>query len=291
MKENILVTGSNGQLGRELQLLQSLIPNYNLLFFDSKLWNITDDNRSHELFSLYKPKILINCAAYTAVDLAESQVELAYAINSNAVNSLSQICADTNTLLIHISTDYVFHGNSAEALKEDSPKNPQGIYAKSKSKGEDYIIASKAKYLIIRTSWVYSQFGSNFVKTMLKLAETKTELSVVNDQLGCPTHAASIARFLTYLLTHFTLEELYSKTGIYHYSDANPTNWNAFAKKIFELTNRDIRVNAISTAAFNAKANRPLFSVLNTEKVKKTFEYIIDDWEVELKKCLALLNE
>ena len=290
MNPKVLISGSTGQLGQELFLIKDLFHNYDLLFFDRNAWNISNVDQTKALILEHRPTFIINCAAFTAVDLAEDQADQAFLINSEAVKTLADYCHEYNIFLIHISTDYVFHGTNAIALEENSIKNPQGIYAKSKSLGEDYIIDSKCMHIILRTSWVYSQFGNNFVKTMLRLGATRKELAVVNDQNGCPTHAASIALFIAYLLQHYKLETLQEKAGIYHYSDSNPTNWFEFANKIFEIAAMDVKVNAISTVEFNAKAPRPLFSILDTQKLQNTFNYKIHDWDLELNKCMRLLN-
>lgn len=290
-KMKILISGANGQLGHELKLVLTLLESYECIFLEKKDWDITNHEQSIQLFEFHHPHIVINCAAYTAVDKAETETSIAYDINANSLIYLTSLCKNYDTLLIHFSTDYVFHADTINAFSESHPKSPLSVYALSKSKGEDIIISSDCNYLIFRSSWIYSQFGHNFVKTILRLTKTKSELSVVNDQVGCPTHAASIAQFLFHLLDTYSLTHLEHCKGIYHYTDLGKTTWFEFAKAILEYQNIHIKLTPITTEQFNAQAARPPFSLLDTTKLRNTFHYNPEHWIVELHKCLKLLRD
>ncbi len=277
----ILVTGANGQLGKELQRLAHRFHQYEFIFLAKEDLPIHHFEMVRHYFSVYHPGYLINCAAYTAVDRAESEKERAFQINGEAVGVLAAVCKQHATRLIHISTDYVFDGTATEPYKEDSPTNPQSVYGASKLEGEKQALQYNPDSIIIRTSWVYSEFGKNFVRTMLKLMQEKGEINVVNDQFGSPTYAADLAEAILQILTSGKW-----KHGIYHYCNDGIISWYDFAVAIKELTESKCKVNPIPTTAFPTAAKRPAYSVLSTDKIQATYNIAIKDWKESLGACL-----
>ena len=292
MPKNILITGANGQVG---EAFQSLLENkkrtddVNHFYFTSKETLDISDKESLEAFvDKYNIDIIVNSAAYTAVDSAEENEALAYKVNKEAVENLAEISKQYGIQLIHISTDYVFDGTSHTPLLETDSVNPQGIYAKSKRAGEEAILSIKpAGAIIIRTSWVYSTTGQNFVKTMLRLGTQKDEINVVCDQIGTPTYARDLARAI---LTMIESEHESKEVEIYHYSNEGNCSWYDFAQAIFEIAQVDCKVNPISTKAYPTPAKRPSYSVLNKEKIKKEYQLNIPYWRDSLKSCISLLD-
>lgn len=275
----ILVTGANGQLGQALKK-NAKSPN-SLHFTDSSSFNITNKTQMKAVFEKVQPKVIINTAAYTQVDKAETEAEQAFHLNANAVKNLSELCVKYNCALLHISTDYVFDGKQTAPYKETDAPNPITVYGKSKLAGEQAILESGLQnYVIIRTSWLYSEFGHNFYKTMLRLAESHTELKVVNDQRGCPTNANELAKALLVVASKINSEN----SGVYHYSNEGETTWFGFAKAIFEKYNDAVNVHPVSTSEFPTKAQRPAYSVLDSTKIKKTFNLEIPNWRAALEK-------
>ncbi len=298
VKKNILVTGANGQLGSEIRYLvmndelgimneKSVIQNYNFYFTDRNKLDITNKKELKEFIDKNNIKIIINCAAYTAVDKAEEEKELANLINFEAVKYLSEISKKYNIFLIHISTDYIFDGKSYIPYKEDDKPNPQSVYGLTKLKGEEAFINSKAKGIIIRTSWVYSSFGNNFVKTMLKLAKEKEELGVIFDQIGTPTYARDLAKIILKIIdkNHEKLNNF--KAEIFHFSNEGVCSWYDFAKAIFEINNIDIKVNPLQSKEYKTLAQRPYYSVLNKSKIKNEFNINIPYWKDSLRECIT----
>ena len=283
----ILVTGSNGQLGSEIKLLTQ--ENKNFFFTDKSLLDIKDSNKIKQFCINNQITHIINCAAYTAVDKAESEKELVNQINHIAVKNLAEISKELNIILIHISTDYVFDGKNYIPYKENNKTNPQGVYGKTKLDGEIAFQKSGAKGIIIRTSWVYSEYGNNFVKTMLKLSKSKDKLCVVFDQVGTPTYAKDLAKTILKILKTKKLNYLYAE--IYHYSNEGVCSWYDFAKEIFELSNIDIEVNPIETKDYPMPAKRPKYSVLNKAKIKNDFDINIPYWKDSLEEMLKDFNE
>lgn len=283
----ILVTGANGQLGNELQVLAPDFADYRFLFVTKEELNIADAVRLEKYFSAYTIDFCINCAAYTAVDKAESESENAFLINGTAVATLAAICKKNNTQLIHISTDYVFDGTAKQPYKETDKTNPVSAYGKSKLQGEELAIQNAPSTIIIRTAWLYSSFKANFVKTMFRLMKEKETINVVNDQFGCPTYAADLATAILHIIVSGKSKE---NSGIYHYTNAGSTNWYDFAVAIKILTDSNCSVNSITTAQYPTTTKRPAYSVLDTTKIKETFKLLIPDWEVSLEKCLSLLK-
>jgi len=276
----VLVTGASGQLGQALQAIAPSYPELTFHFASSGEADITDRSGLDEIFSRLKPDFCINAAAYTAVDKAESEPEKAFAINKLGARNLAEVCHSNNATLIHISTDFVFDGNKETPYSESDSTHPQSVYGQSKRDGEREIEKILPRHYIIRTSWLYSQFGHNFMKTMLRLAQERSSLSVVNDQMGTPTHAVDLAKALIAII--LSRKEAY---GIYHYSNEGIATWYDFAKKIFEVNNIDIQVHPIPTSAYPTPAKRPKYSVLNKSRIKKEFEISITHWEDALKNA------
>ena len=281
----ICIVGSNGQLGSEFFFLKNMDNRWTFLPFD-KL-NIINRKKLLIFFRQNKFNFLINCSAYTAVDKAEDDKEGAFAVNEFGVKNLVDGCKIHDTKLIHISTDYVFDGVNPNGYDENSITNPLSIYGKSKRSGEIVIENSKIKSIIIRTSWLYSTFGNNFVKTMLRLSKNNKSVGVVADQFGSPTYARDLANGIIKILED---KDYKWKTGgeIFHYSNSGYCSWYEFAKKIFELKNIKIKVNKLVSEEFKTKAKRPKFSILINNKFKSTFNTQINSWEEALK---SMLNE
>jgi len=278
----ILVTGADGQLGRAIK--EVVGDNPNVIFMAKKDLNITDTDALHAIFKKHEPEVLINTAAYTQVDAAENHSEMAYAINAEAVKKLAEACKKYHSKLIHISTDYVFDGSAKAPYKETQSTNPITLYGKSKLAGEGYILNSGlTDFAIVRTSWLYSNFGHNFYKTMLRLAATKTEISVVEDQLGSPTYALHLADALITIAGKLNTQN----TGLYHYSNTSATSWYGFAKAIFEDKNLPVQVLPIPTSAFPTAAKRPVYSVLDSRKLQETFQIMIPTWKEGLQHCIS----
>jgi len=285
---SILVTGANGQVGRELQELSEHYP-YTFYFTDRTSLDITDSKRVQDFITRNAITHIINCAAYTAVDRAEEEKELAELINHHAVENLAKICKAKDITLIHISTDYVFDGMNFRPYQETDSTNPINHYGLTKLQGEEAIKKVAPKGLIIRTSWVYSPFGKNFVKTMLHLAKTKNRLSIVWDQIGTPTYAKDLAKTILELLSHEKLSAKQSE--IYHYSNEGVCSWYDFAKAIFEIEGIDMRIDPIQTENYPTPAKRPHYSVLDKSKIKNDFSITIPYWRESLKECLQRLND
>lgn len=284
MKQKILVTGSNGQLGKELKQLASTFPQFEFIFLSREDLPIHHFEMVRHYFNTYNPQYFINCAAYTAVDRAEQEKDKAFQVNAEAVGMLAAVCAAHHTQFIHISTDYVFDGTATQPYKEDAPTNPQGVYGATKLEGEKQAIALNPDTIIIRTSWVYSEYGKNFVKTMLKLMAEKEEISVVNDQIGSPTYAADLAGAILQIITSYNWQP-----GIYHYSNEGAISWFDFALAIKELTGSNCNVNAIPTSQYPTPAKRPAYSVLEKTKIQKAFGIELKDWKESLAVCLGKL--
>jgi dTDP-4-dehydrorhamnose reductase len=284
----ILVTGANGQLGNELKALSKEYSEFNFLFTSRNKLSIEETESVQSFFTKNKINYCINCAAYTAVDKAESERDKAFKINAEAVGELAKICSGHKTKLIHISTDYVYDGNSSTALKEDFPVGPVNIYGVSKLKGEELALQNNPSTLIIRTSWVYSSFGNNFVKTMIRLLTEKNEINVINDQVGSPTYAADLAEVIMQFVEQ--MEKGKSFSGIVNYSNAGITTWYNFAEEIKSLIHSDCKINPIPTTSYPTPAKRPLYSVLDTSKVKTLLQIEIPSWKDSLKKCVEVLE-
>lgn len=275
----VLVTGSSGQLG---QSLQYLAPNYQeiqFVFCTSADLNITDIAQCHAVFKQYQPDYCINAAAYTAVDKAESEPEKAQIINVIGAKNIAEVCKAYNTVLLHISTDFVFNGTKKSPYTEEDIPNPTGVYGKTKREGEIAVQQTWEKHFIVRTSWVYSQFGHNFMKTMLRLASERDTISVVNDQIGTPTNAVDLADALVQIILTDNRQTTTDNFGIYNFSNEGQCSWYDFAKKIFEINKTQIELKAIPTSSFPTPAQRPAYSVLDKSKIKNTFGLSIKNWD------------
>lgn len=270
----VLVTGASGQLGQALRDIAPGYRNIEFYFASSSEADVTDSTSLEKVFSKIKPDYCINAAAYTAVDKAESDNENAHKVNVEGAANIASICKEYNTVLIHISTDFVFDGNKATPYTEEDETNPQGIYGMTKRDGEVEIQKNLKEHYIIRTSWLYSHYGNNFMKTMLRLATEKQALGVVNDQTGTPTYAVDLAEAIMAIINSGKKEY-----GIYHYSNEGETTWYGFAKKIFEVNGIVIDLKPIPTEAYPTPAKRPSYSVLDKSKIKKVFGIEISDWE------------
>jgi dTDP-4-dehydrorhamnose reductase len=279
----VLVTGSSGQLGQSLQFIAPNYPQIDFVFCDSKTLNITNIENCEAIFSKYNPDFCINAAAYTAVDKAESEFEKVFAINVTGVKNLAQVSKKHDTILLHISTDFVFDGSKTKPYIETDIPNPTGVYGQTKLDGEKVIQQIWEKHFIIRTSWVYSQFGNNFMKTMLRLASERDTISVVNDQIGTPTNAVDLAEILVKIILTDNRQPTTDNFGIYNFSHEGQCSWYDFAKKIFEINNININLLPIPTSSFPTLAKRPSFSVLDKRKIKTVFGIEINNWEESLK--------
>ena len=277
---NILVTGGNGQLGSELREIAPNYPDYNFLFTDVKQLDITSHTAVKEFIEINNINVIINCAAYTAVDKAESEPELADAINHLAVANFARLAKDKNIRLVHISTDYVFDGTNHKPYVETDTPNPKSVYGVTKLDGELAMQQiNPANSIIIRTSWVYSKFGNNFVKTMLRLAETRDEISVVADQVGSPTNAADLAKVILTILPQIENNSV----ELFHYSNEGVCSWYDFAKAIFEIKEISIKVKPIESKQYPTPAKRPFYSVLNKTNIKERYLLEIPYWRETLR--------
>ncbi len=279
----ILVTGSNGQLGSELRAIESNYPQYSFTFTDIEELDLTKKDEVNSFLEENKIDVCINCAAYTAVDKAEDEQELALLINKDAVENLAKACENVDARLVHISTDYVFDGTNHKPYEDTNQPIPNSFYGLSKLKGEQTLVDNIDDFVIIRTSWLYSTFGNNFVKTMIRLGNERDELGVVVDQIGTPTYAADLAKAIM-----ATVES--ENTGIYHYSNQGAISWYDFAKAIMEIKHIDCKVNAIESKDFPAKANRPFYSVMNKAKIAKDFNIEVPYWLDSLKMMIGKLQ-
>ncbi|MCZ8144473.1 dTDP-4-dehydrorhamnose reductase [Flavobacterium sp.] len=292
----VLVTGANGQLGQSLRFIEGNHPDIQFVFCSSSDLDITNLNNIKQVFEQFKPNYCINAAAYTAVDKAESEPEKAHLINVDGAKNLAEVCKQTNCILLHISTDFVFDGTKKTPYTEEDQPNPTGVYGQTKLDGEKAIQAIFDNYYIIRTSWVYSQFGNNFMKTMLRLASERDALSVVNDQVGTPTHAVDLAECLVTIIGQnerviLSADEGQQPTthnfGIYNFSNEGQCSWYDFAKEIFRVNNISINLQPIPTTSYPTPAQRPSYSVLDKSKIKSVFGVKIEQWKESLVKTIS----
>ena len=281
----ILVTGANGQLGKELKQLEGTYPGCRFIFLSREDLPIHHFELVRNFFKGYTPQYLVNCAAYTAVDKAETEKDLAFQVNGEAVGVLAAVCREFGTKFIHISTDYVFDGDATTPYSTDAPVNPQTVYGASKLMGEQEAVRYNPSSIIIRTSWVYSEFGKNFVKTMRKLMSERTELNVVNDQLGSPTYAADLAMVIMQIITGGNWIP-----GIYHFSNTGVISWYDFAVAIRELSGLSCQLHPISSAQYPTPAKRPAYSAMKTSGIFSTFGVTPVSWKESLQLCLQKLN-
>ncbi len=289
---SILVTGSNGQVGQELNALTAQFENFDFVFVDVAEMDITNPESVQAYFTKHNFDYCINCAAFTAVDKAETEKDLAYAVNVEGVKNLATSCVLHQTQLIQISTDYVYHNNQNTPFKEGNETNPQGVYAATKLQGDEVAQQILPMSTVIRTSWVYSTFGHNFVKTMIRLGTERDTLGIIFDQIGTPTYAHDLALAMLTIIQKVENGDIdkAKMAGVFHYSNEGVTSWYDFAKAIFRIENIECKVNAIETKDYPTPAKRPPFSLLNKHKIKTTFEIEVPHWEESLAKCLENLR-
>jgi len=287
---NILVTGSNGQLGSEIKDIIANYKYFSFFFMDLPELDICNSNHLDAFFKDKKINIVINCAAYTAVDKAEHNSEIANKVNSEGVSNLIKALDKVNGKLIHISTDYVFDGYNSQPYLESDPVNPIGVYGETKRAGELAVLNSNLDALVIRTSWLYSSFGNNFTKTMLRLGGEKESLNVICDQLGTPTYAKNLAKTCLEILSGHRSSNISEKGNLYHYSNEGVASWYDFAISIMELAELNCKVKPIHTKDYPTLAKRPQYSVLNKTKIKEDFKIEIPYWRDSLKKCINKLK-
>ncbi|KAF2081165.1 dTDP-4-dehydrorhamnose reductase [Flavobacterium sharifuzzamanii] len=277
--KKILVTGATGQLGSELSVLAPLYNQYEWVFADRTQITLDNLEMLQSQLEIICPDIICNCGAYTAVDKAESEKDLAFKVNHLAVELIAKYAKENNVKLIHVSTDYVFDGDSSIALNEEAKTNPINVYGESKLAGEIACLKENPESIIIRTSWVYSKFGNNFVKTMQRLMQERDEINVVNDQIGSPTYAADLAQAMIDII-----EFPKWVSGIYNYSNEGEISWHEFALSIKELGNYNCKIGGIPSSSYPTPAKRPNYSLLNKEKIKAVYNLNIPDYKKSLKK-------
>ena len=285
--KKVLVTGANGQLGWELQQAAKANPNFEFIFLDRNAMDLSIPRGLLEIIESYAPSAIINTAAYTAVDKAETEKSLAHIINADAVAELATIAKNKNIPFITYSTDYVFSGNAAIPYVTDTQLAPVNYYGKTKADGEQMALAANPDSIIIRTSWVFSSNGNNFVKTMIRLMKERDSLNIVGDQQGRPTYAKDLATASIQILN--ALNQGVPVKGIYHYANAGETTWFDFAQKIKELAGLDCNLTPINSDQFPTPAKRPNYSVLDTRKIEKDLNLHIPHWETALKDCIEKL--
>ena len=286
LQKKILITGANGQLGNCFQRLEEDYSlNYEFIFASSKDLDITDEASVESYFENLKPDFCVNAAAYTAVDLAESEEEKAYSVNAYGVENLAKVSKKYNVIFIHVSTDYVFNGETNISYDEDNFTDPIGVYGNSKRKGEELALEENDKTIILRTSWLYSEFNKNFVKTMLNLFSIKDELNIVADQFGQPTNANDLAEAIMKII-----ETENKHYGIFHFSNYPETTWFDFAKEIAELNGSTLKLNPITTDQYPTPAKRPMRSTMALDKIEKLYKIEPKRWEVSLEECIEILN-
>ncbi len=284
---NILVTGANGQLGSAIKDNVHGVVNCNIYFTDVEELDIS---KSKEIIDYLLEKdidVVINCAAYTAVDRAEEDSDRAQLVNATAVNSIVKACEIAKARLIHVSTDYVFNGEQYKPLTEDMVVRPLGVYGITKREGEEYVLNSQIESIIIRTSWLYSSYGNNFVKTMMRLGKEKEELGVIFDQVGTPTYADDLAVFILQIINNQKKLDEFGK--VYHFSNEGVASWYDFAIAIMEISKIDCKVKPLRTEDYPTPAKRPHYSIMDKSKTKKTFNVEIPYWRDSLKKCIDLI--
>jgi dTDP-4-dehydrorhamnose reductase len=282
--KTVLVTGGDGQLATCIKQVVEKVENLKFIFKNATDLDITDKKLVTSYFAENSIDYCVNSAAYTAVDTAESNSELAFKINSDAVKNLAEVCKENQSILIHISTDFVFDGRNDQPYKESDTPNPKSVYGASKFQGEKEVQLILKEHFILRTSWLYSEFGKNFIKTMLKLSGERNSLGVVNDQIGTPTYAVDLANVLLKII-----KESSRDFGLYHYSNKGSISWYDFAKEIFRQRDIKIDLKPILTKEYPTPAKRPAYSVLDTTKIKDTFQIEIPSWKESLGVALNKL--
>lgn len=285
MSTKIIVFGGHGQLGQCIKKAADSREIKGLIYLDEVEGNILDTKLLSDLFTLYQPDYVINCAAYTAVDKAEEDIDLARLINKTGAENIAKACKEFKSTLIQISTDFVFEGNTPKVLNEEDSAEPINVYGFTKLEGELAVAAATSDYFILRTSWLYSEFANNFVKTMLRLGTERKELGIIVDQIGSPTYAADLAGCILTII-----QSKSQAFGLYHYSNEGVTSWYDFAKAIFELAAYSIHVKPLKTIEYPTKAIRPVFSVMDKSKIKNNFNIEIPYWRDSLAKCITQIK-
>ena len=293
-RKTILVTGANGQVGTEFRQLAEVFTGFDFLFVGKEELPIEDNEAVTRFFKKHPIHYCINCAAYTAVDKAETESERAYLVNATAAGNLAAACEEHQALFVHISTDYVFDGTATTPYQVNHPVNPVNLYGASKLKGEQLALQNNPGAIIIRTSWVYAATGNNFVKTMLRLMSERESINVVSDQQGCPTYAADLAAAIMQIVVQHSQkeegQEFNTGSNIYHYSNSGITNWYEFATAIKDLAGKKCLVNAISSSQYPTPAKRPFYSVMDTSRIQYTFGISIPFWKDSLLKCIEQIK-
>jgi len=282
---NTLVFGASGQLGQCIKSVSEQQGFLGLIFPDEKDANILDVDILDALFKQYQPNYIINCAAYTAVDKAESDVDMARKINKDGPANLALLCKKYDAVFIQISTDFIFAGDTPYLLSEDDEAKPLSVYGLTKLEGEQVIEETFSKYFILRTSWLYSEYGNNFVKTMLRFGKEKEEIKIIADQIGTPTYAIDLASAILNIISANS-----TAFGVYHYSNEGVTSWYDFAKAVFDISGSAIKIYPIRTEEYPTPAVRPKFSVMDKSKIKSTFNITIPYWRDSLVKCINILQ-
>jgi dTDP-4-dehydrorhamnose reductase len=285
MNKKILVTGANGQLGSELKELSSHYSQFEWVFADRSVLDLSNLESISKVLDTIQPQIIINCAAYTAVDKAETETELAEVLNHQAVGVVAQWSANHDCRLVHVSTDYVFDGKSSKALTEEAPTGPINVYGQTKLAGEQACLRENPDAIVIRTSWVYSRFGNNFVKTMSRLMQERDSLTIVNDQIGSPTYAADLAQAILTIITH-----THWQAGIYHFSNEGEISWYEFALAIQEIGGFDCALSGIPSSDYPTPAQRPHYSLLDKSKITTTFGVEVPGYRESLNTCIELIR-
>jgi len=280
----VLVFGSSGQLGQCLNNVAAKKGISDIIFPPEEQANILNIELLTSLFKQYEPAYCINCAAYTAVDKAEDDVDTARKVNRDGAENLARLCKEFNATLIHVSTDFVFEGNMPHPLLEDDIAAPINVYGLTKLEGEQAILANLKQTYILRTSWLYSEYGNNFVKTMMRLGAEKDELKIIADQIGTPTYAIDLAECILNIITND--KHLY---GVYHFSNEGVTSWYDFAMGIFDIAKIEVKVYPVRTSEYVTRAIRPAFSVMDKSKIKKNLGIEIPYWRTSLEKCIGVL--
>ena len=287
-KKIIAVSGKNGQLGSELQDAAKLFTGYDFVFADKEELNILSLDSLESFFKTYQPSFFVNCAAYTAVDKAESDKETSYNANATAAGNIATLCKQYGTILIHISTDYVFNGTGQIPYSEDDLTDPINHYGYTKAEGEKLALQNNIHTIIIRTSWVYSNYGHNFVKTMLRLMKEKESINVVNDQHGSPTYALDLAEAIITIIRYCVNNPVPS--GIYHYSNEGNISWHDFAMAIKETSGSSCRVHPVPTEQYPTPAKRPTYTVMDKQKIQSVFLIKTKNWKESLVRCIEKMN-
>ncbi len=292
MKPTILITGAAGQLGNEFRFLAFTNAQFQFIYSDVDTLDITKLQSVRNFFAKNPIQYVINCAAYTAVDKAETDIKLATLINVNGARNLAKVCSEYNAVLIQISTDYVYHNRQNTPFVETDVVSPKSVYAKTKLAGDKAVLKYNTASLVLRTSWLYGTFGYNFVKTMLRLGKEKTDLSVVFDQIGTPTYARDLAKAILFVINKIETKAVSRSTahGVWHYSNEGVTSWFDFAQAIMDFSDLKCRIHPIVSAQYPTPAARPPFSVMNKDKIKKVFGIDIPHWQSSLRECLKALE-